>query len=165
MLTAEMSMKDNGSAGIEAALKQLADSVALVGIPEDEARRQDGEITNASLLYIHTNGSPLAGLPARPLIEPALENSKEQLGDVLQEAAASAFEGNAQMAMQGLEKAGLAGQRAVQLWFDNPDNMWDKNRGAVEEAKIAKGSNPPKPLIDTGELRRAITYAVRKRGQ
>jgi hypothetical protein len=133
----------------------------LVGIPQERnARPEDGSITNAELLFIHTNGSPKMHIPARPVIEPAVEDDKVVISNLLGEAVKALLDGNKTLMREYLEKAGLEGQGASQDWFDNPKNNWPPNSPSVIKAKEKKGSTDPKPLIDTGELRKAITYIV-----
>ena len=73
------------------------------------------------------------------------------------------MDGNEAESIKQLEKAGLEGQSASQDWFTNPKNGWPPNSPAVQEAKLKKGADEPKPLIDTGELRKSLTYVIRER--
>ena len=163
---ADLKISDGeGAKAIESTIKELIDTQVLVGIPESEAAREEGKLTNVELMYIHSNGSPLAGIPARPVIEPALENAKNKIGTLMSDAAQAALSGNQEEMNANLEKAGLAGQSASQDWFTNPSNAWSPNTEATKKAKGWKGSTDPKPLIDTGELRRSITYVVRSKSE
>ena len=54
-------------------LAKIAQTDVYVGVPEDETNRNSGAMTNAGLLYIHTHGSALQHIPARPVLEPAIE--------------------------------------------------------------------------------------------
>ncbi len=128
-------------------------------MPQEETSRETGNITNAELLYIHTNGSPAKNIPPRPIIEPAIQDSKEELGTLLKEAILRALEGDTDSAMAGMEKAGLQGENAVKAWFTNPKNGWAEN---AESTKKKKGSS--RPLIDTGQLRKSITHVLKKKG-
>ena len=75
-----------------------------------------------------------------------------------------AMESNEEMAMKHLSLAGMYGQNASRSWFTNPKNNWPPNSPAVIAAKKRKGSTEPKPLIDTGDLRKSITYFVDRKG-
>jgi hypothetical protein len=143
------------------ALKALSSHEVLVGIPSDKAKRKTedekgGPINNAELLYIHTNGDPRHHIPARPVIEPAVEDDKEVIGEIFADAFSAALEGDEGRAMNLLEQAGIEGASASQKWFTNSKNGWAPN---AESTVKRKKSN--RPLIDTGQLRRSITYAVR----
>ena len=145
------------------AFKELSKMEVLVGVTQEKATRPGEPVTNAELMFIHTKGSPINHIPARPVIEPALEDDKQTITELLGEAVKATLEGNEELAKQKLEAAGLEGQGASQDWFDNPKNNWPPNSPAVQEAKRKKGSTNPKPLIDTGELRKSITYVVRRK--
>ena len=151
------------SGSLLAQIKKLADLEVLVGIPEDKAtRKKDGKVNNAQLMFIHTNGSPLKKIPKRPVIEPAIEASgnKEPITEELGEAAHAILDSDPEAARQHLKRAGMTGQNAARAWFTDPRNHWQKNS---KETIQRKGSD--RPLIDTGEMRKAITYVVREGGE
>lgn len=141
------------------------DNYLLIGIPQKKTIREDEAITNAELLFIHTNGSPINNVPARPVIEPALEDDMERLTSMLKDFANEAIEGNFEEAQKQLEKTGMRAQNVCRNWFTNADNNWPENAPSVRERKIKKGSTEPRPLIDTGELRKSIIYVVVKDGE
>jgi hypothetical protein len=140
------------------ALKKLQRAAVYVGIPADHSLRTGEDVTNAQLLYIHTHGSPLQNIPARPVIEPAIaaEDNASRISAELKQAAQSALEADPRAMHQHLEKAGQLGENAAKRWFTDPRNHWAPNAPATIEEK---GSD--KPLIDTGELRRSITHVVK----
>lgn len=142
-------------------IEELRKLDVLVGVPQDKSsRKEDKTITNAELLFIHTNGSPLRNIPARPVIEPAIQEpeTKERIVDWLKKAIMAALNGNMPNAIEALNKAGMIGQNAARRWFVNPKNNWPPNSPATIKAK---GSD--RPLIDTGELRKSIIYVIRKK--
>ena len=168
MITAKMNEK--GSEALKA-FNDFIKNQVLVGIPEDNTSRESDTITNAALLYIHSNGSPLQGIPARPVIEPALAHNKERLSQYMADAYTKALRGDTGGAMQALELTGMAGQTAAQEWFTNPANGWPplKESTLQSSSKSHKGKRgdrgSPRPLIDSGNLRKAITYVVRREGE
>jgi len=121
-ITADVKENDSALQAMQAALKELENTQVLVGIPEDDTQRQEGQISNAALLYIHSNGSPKQGIPARPVIEPALEQNKERIGTVIGTATKAAMAGDTAGMRQKLGEAGLAGQSAAKQYFNNPSN-------------------------------------------
>jgi len=139
-------------------IQTLANSDVLVGIPQKESSRKGEKINNAELLFIHTNGSPLRNIPARPVLQPAIENKATNSAIVVQldNAIRSLLNGDDSQYINSLNSAGMIAQNASRRWFVNPENGWAPN--AMSTIK-AKGSN--KPLIDTGEMRKAIVYVVR----
>lgn len=174
---------------IKKVLDGLAKKQVYVGIPKGSERPEEvGQpIDNAQLLYVHTHGvrqkamrdemnpkvesgemkyskayemwlqtygSPLWRSPPRPVIEPAIERNKEVIAKQLRKVSEVVLDGGD--ADLELHKAGMMGQNFVRGWFTNPENGWPPNSPLTEERK---GSD--KPLIDTGELRKAITYVVK----
>lgn len=124
-------------------------------------REMDANMTNdrryreAYQMYIQAHGSPLWHTPPRPVIEPAIEANKEEIAELLEEAASERMQGNKREWLNNLRKAGMMGQNVSRGWFTDRRNGWAENAPATIKAK---GSN--RPLIDTGAMRRAITYVV-----
>lgn len=166
-------------------IKKLTGFDVLVGIPEENAEREneDGskaDINNAQLLYIHSKGSPLQKIPPRPLIEPALEASgnKERIDEDLKKAAQLMLDGKAEQAVKALHTAGIDGVNIIKEWFDDPRNNWSPNTTATVRAKIRKKYKTKKTirkyieayiageeginqiLVDTAQMKKAITYSV-----
>lgn len=171
-------------------LKELANKKILVGIPdstEHDSKGKGDHITNAQLMYIHTNGvrnrdmkeemqhnldngtpytkahemyihehgSPMYAIPPRPVLEPAINNSKDKISDKLKKVLQLATEGGDYK--RQLELTGLYAEGVCKNWFTNPSNGWLAN---AEITIKAKGSE--NPLIDQGGLRKAITYVVKE---
>lgn len=168
-------------------LAELSKVTVCVGVPQDKDKHRNDGITNAELLYVHTNGvrdktmiremqhdidcgtpysaahelyvhengSPLWNSPPRPILEPALDNSKDLIAEQMKKAVNSALDGS-DFKIE-LEKVGQIGQNAARDWFTNPENKWPKNS---EETIKRKGSD--KPLIDQGELRKSIIYVLKE---
>lgn len=172
-------------------LTALTRKRVLVGIPEERSTRPEvGEkINNAELLYIQSNGvrkesmrdemqahidagmkysaahslyvqshgSPLWQIPPRPVLEPAIKANKKPIANQLKKSYEAALDGNMQEAENCLQKAGMIGENAAKGWFENPANKWPPNS---PKTIAKKGSDSP--LIDTGEMRKAITYVIRE---
>lgn len=163
--------KTDRSSELLAALKRVANMDVLVGIPQETNEREIKTINNAQLLAIHSAGSPLQNLPARPVVEPAIqaEGNKQQISEQMSIAANLVLQGKPQEAEQQLAQVGLLGQRLSQEWFTDPRNTWEPNSPLTVARKIRGTSEKQKqsgepldtPLIDTDQLRKAITYVVR----
>lgn len=168
-------------------LDDLAKKTICVGVPNEEDIVRD-DISNAELLYIHTNGirdttmiramqhdldsgtpyskahemyvhengSPLWHSPPRPVLEPAIDNSKEVIAKHMKKAVETVLDGNNPDVE--LEKIGTIGRDAAKDWFTNPSNNWPANS---EDTIKRKGSD--KPLVDTGELRKALTFIIKSK--
>jgi hypothetical protein len=190
---AKMAITKDLTGDILKSLNELADKNVYVGVPEEENAHEGKsvheDITDAQLLYIHTHGirnqdmikemqhdidhgmpysqahelyvhehgSPLWQSPPRPVLEPSINNSKEIISEQMKKAAGSALDGGE--ITTELNKVGMLGQNVARAWFTNPDNKWEPNTAGTIKRK---GSD--KPLIDTGELRKSITYIVKEGG-
>ena len=166
---------------LKKSIELLEKSRVYVGIPAETASRDDGnDIRKKSMreemqpalnegkpyskayeMYIKSHGSPLWHIPPRPVIEPAINNNKKEIAERLITAYGKAMENiyagdSMQTAMQHLEAVGMYAQNIVRAWFTNPNNGWASN-SPLTIAK--KGSS--NPLIDTGEMRKSITYVVK----
>lgn len=132
----------------------------LVGVPSAKAAREaddahgaDREINNAALAYIHDNGAPEAGIPARPFMRPGIENAKPAIIKGFKEAGQAALSGQHDRVVKMLNRIGLTAQSAIQ------EKITDGPFVPLKPETIErKGSD--KPLIDTGQLRKSITYVV-----
>jgi hypothetical protein len=164
-------------------LEDIKELEVYVGIPEEKSSRKGEEATNAELCYIHANGSPVNHIPARPIIEPAIElpENKKAIAEELGKAVEAVLNKKPAEAKQHLNLAGMLGQNAARAWFTDPRNNWPENSIATAKAKLSKLSDKDqktlqalidagasitdksisKPLIDTGELRKSIIYVVK----
>lgn len=156
------------------AVRKLTEQDVLVGIPADKTSREANEsgepdgVTNAFLGYIHEHGAPANNLPARPALIPGIKAVQADAAELLKGAAKSALEGNEGAVDAALNKIGLLAQNSVRARF--VDNDWPP----LSEATLNKRPHPGaktrlergaiNPLIDSGQLRKAYTYVIRKRG-
>lgn len=141
-------------------LSSLSKVDVLVGIPEENSSREGERITNAELAFIHTNGSPIQGIPARPIIEPAISDSenKEQIMVEIERAAEAGMDGNIEALSRYLNQAGMVAAEAVKMWFTNPKNGW-----VPDSPLTIKRKGSDKPLINIGELRKSMSYVIREK--
>ena len=154
-----MNIKESGSVEeLKKRLEEIANTRILVGIPQDNKEANSSKYaTNAQKLYYNSKGSPARNIPPRPVIEPAIEDKFEVISNEIREGAIKGLEGDMQGFYDNYERAGLMAFTASVDWFDNPKNNWKPN---AESTIKAKGSDSP--LIDTGEMRKSITYAITK---
>lgn len=179
-----ITLRDSGSKKVNAlidTLTALTGKQVLVGIPGTTARDRQADImkllarskggqvksrlqraatvmiSNAELIYIHTNGSPLKGIPPRPVIEPAITepSNRDLIVGQLKLAAEAALTGRQDHVTMFLGRAGQLAENFCRKWFTDPRNKWPANRPSTIKRK---GSN--RPLIDTGELRKSLTHIV-----
>lgn len=150
---------------IAKSLAALADQSVLVGIPSDKNSRDadgtPGPITNAELGYLHENGMPEMNIPARPTLLPGVKGSKGEWLHYLRDAASEALAGNSSGVDKNLSAAGLTAVNAVRAYITDSSNYVALSAVTIAN-RLRKGRTGTKPLIDTGQFRKAFTYVVRK---
>lgn len=165
-------------------VKVLVENEVLVGFPEDTTTRKDDpedrEITNAALGYIHNTGMPEQNIPAREFMESGIRDGQDKITAQLARTAKITLTKRSPVAtQQGLERVGLTAQAALRRKINEgiPPPLADATlrerarrgrKGAkIELQRRGDGEAPStqfaKPLIDTGQLRNAINYVIRKR--
>lgn len=126
------------------AIENLQEAQVYVGIAEQDTTRNDKDITNAGLLFIHTHGSEVMHIPPRPVIEPAIEADKERLGNMLAGVAESILRGNYEAAQKKLALVGRAAATDAKKWFKDPRNNWPPNKYDTVRKKLNKISDVKK---------------------
>ncbi|MDH0030321.1 MULTISPECIES: hypothetical protein [unclassified Acinetobacter] len=174
-----VTMTGEGLAGIFDAIETLMEKEVLVGIPHGESRTDADGMTNAQLYYLHEHGSPAKNIPARPTLVPGVASVQEKIADRLCKAVDAALDSNPDGVMKHYNAAGMIAQNAVRLYFVEGSlaplslvtiqNRARRGRkGAKEYLKQLDSGTPEaglvRPLIDTGEMRKSVTYVIRKRG-
>ena len=122
-----------------------------------ESNKRKGKSLAAMQAYFMSKGDPYWHVPARPFLEPAIEANKEVLAKQQMKILKAALAGNMDQAEIEADKLGILASNYVKEWFTDPRNGWPPNHPLIV---AIKGSD--KPLIDTGALRAAITYVLRK---
>jgi len=171
-------------ADLRAAMQVLVSQEVLVGFPEDTTDRDDEDptegITNAALGYIHDTGMPEQNIPARPFMDPGIRDNKDKIATALVSVAKGAVsKGTAQHAMKGLHRVGIIAATGLKRKLNEgiPPPLAESTlqerarrgrKGAKKElerraAGEAASTEFAKPLIDTGQLRNALSYVIRKR--
>jgi hypothetical protein len=155
-------------------LKVLADKRVLVGVTEDTSDRPDGKLTNAFLAYIHDNGAPSRGIPARPFMKPGIAKAQGRINREMRLAAKSFIDGNASEGTLALHRAGMVAQNSIRMVISKGEGFSPLKRGTLLGRmrrrkylykKLYKSQRELymssfKPLIDTGELLKSISYQV-----
>lgn len=114
-------------------------------------------ITNAELMFIHENGSPLRHIPARPVLHMTIQYGNTLLPSVLQKAF-QAFIDNGEPALEReLKKFCLRLENYARDIIYKNDGRLAPNAPNVARAK---GGNHP--LFNTGQLARSITCQLVK---
>ena len=158
-MTAETKISINLS-GLEEIKKQVGNTyrtrVGVLG--SDAARNSDSGINNATLMLIQMFGSVSRNIPARdPLFQPLIRHRRELIRALGGGKSKDAF------ARRDFKKLfqllGVAAEAIVQNAFETSgDGQWPPNKPATIRAK---GSS--KPLINTAQMRRAVSSDVVKK--
>lgn len=135
----------------------------LIGVPQEKTERDknvQGEttnepITNAQLMFIHTNGSPIKNIPKRPTIEPTIDENKDKINEKFKNAVNKILT-NRGDGKDDLERLGLWVVNKVKARFGS-EELEPNTEGTIKR----KGSD--RPLIDTGQLRNSVTYIIRSK--
>lgn len=169
--------------GFVKGLKKLERRDVLVGIPDDaghagESRgpqagknaRDDGGPNNAQLGYIHDQGSPDVGIPQREFLAPGVREGRPRFTPHLKAAAVATLAGDKNRADKSLASAGLEAMNAVQTKLKTgpfvplaPATIARRRRRSAGSSyrRKATTASDVKPLIDTSQMLRAVTYVVR----
>jgi hypothetical protein len=147
---------------VKRAIRALAGTEVLVGYPEDkDVKRRGNEPSNAELAYIHNFGAPAANIPPRPFLEPGVEKVQEKIGRQLTKTAEAVFDGSAAGVSQGFNAAGLTAQAGIRNYMTNGD--FEGLKASTLAARKRRRFKGTKPLIETGQLRAAVNYVIRRK--
>ncbi|TJZ75584.1 hypothetical protein [Chitiniphilus eburneus] len=157
-------------------------------------RDDDGPINNAEIGYVQEHGSPANNVPARPFLVPGVKDEMEPISRQLKRASQSALDGDKTKSEMALKTAGLLGERGARGKISSniapalkPSTIANRYRArktaarrAGEEAyssMVAAGAQAAGmslseiqdaagivSLVNTGQLRNALTYVIRKKG-
>ena len=126
------------------------------------------------LLGIHTHGSPVMRIPARPVVQPALsqEGLRAEMAEKMAEACEAAKKGDLEGTKKGLEEAGQRGADGIREYIDAgipPPNAtvtltggWVYNRVAKKGVQV-KAKSGSTPLVDTGQLRDDFDWEIKEK--
>jgi hypothetical protein len=154
-----------GLVQIQRSLAQLRNAEVLVGIPAPKTQRKNQAITNASLLFILSKGSPLRRIPPRPVLEPSIMANKAIIAPHMVKAADAMVARRPDMALREMNLAGTVAANGAKKWFTDSRNHWPENAPSTL-ARLPKAKRAGKrPMIDTGQLRRNLTFVVRMGAQ
>ena len=144
----------------EIIVPEVEKTSVLLGVPSSTATEREDEkepINNAELLAIHEKGTIDGRIPARPLLEPVIEQEKRFIKRSFDKYILLANDGKLEEAIVVLDKLAIYLEGKLVEYFDN--NVWTPNvPSTIKRKKSAK------PLIDSGDLRRSIRAFVYEGG-
>lgn len=157
-ITGSVVAAGRGIAAIAEAIEELTKREVMVGIP-DGPERSDGGMTNAELGYIHENGSPITNTPERRFLVPGVEAAQEEVAKRFRKAGEAAMDGNKQGVIRHLNAAGMLAQSSVKGVLSAGD-FAPLSQTTLYKRSL-RGIKRISPLIDTAQMRNAVTYVVR----
>lgn len=189
MVDVEVKKVRGGFDGLIKRLNLLKKRHIYVGVPQEKASRQSGEINNAELVYIHTHGirrksmreemkkNMAKGMKYSKAYElyiashgsplwhapprPIIEPAIEANKERISKELSKLYQAANEGNGESLERA----IRRVGLLAQNKVRAWftdPQNGWAPNSPKTIHMKGSSKPLIDTGNLRKSIVYVVRK---
>lgn len=139
-------------------LNDLPNYVIEIGVISEDSKRKDTVkvgITNAELMFIHENGSPIRGIPSRPVLELVINyTNKYYLSKALDKAISAYFNSdfNKEAFEKELNKLCIRMENlARKIIYSNSGILADNAPSTIKR----KGFNHP--LFNTGQLARSIT--------
>jgi phage gpG-like protein len=153
-----VTVKDNGAAKLIAQARELAKGATVrVGVLDDATKQVEPgeEPSKLSLLEVaavHEFGAPAAGIPQRSFIRATIDARRADIARLQLALAKQVLTGKL-TPDQALEQMGAK----VAAWCQT--RIAEGIGPALKPATIARKKSS-KPLVDTGQLKSAITYRV-----
>jgi hypothetical protein len=176
MMKMSVSVTKDQTKNLKAAMRLLSRTEVAVGYPEGETKEREdvvndvdgrsvttpaGELSNAQIAYIQDRGSPANNIPPRPFLDDGVASMEAPIEKQLARAASAAVEGNLAEVEKGFQGAGIEAVTGVRnKLVQGPFEALKERTLAMRKARGFKGT---KPLNQTGQLRMAANYAVRRR--
>ncbi len=129
-------------------LKTLNRSHTKVGFLDGDTRDDDPQLTNAQVAFFNEYGTQNA--PERPFIRPAMAENTQEIMQMQGEGYSDVIRQRSTVKTE-LARLGTFAQREIQKKIRDV-----KTPPNAESTKKRKGSS--NPLIDTGEMRQAVTH-------
>ena len=146
---------NGGIKGFLERFKEIGKPKVYIGVPASKNGMHEGGINMATLLALHVLGAPSRGIPQRDPLRPPLIANAQRYSDLLALGLKNALANGTDPKLV-YEKIGIVATNDVYDYFVT-GNFKPLNQKTIDR----KGSS--KPLIDTEELRGAITYEVRNK--
>lgn len=149
---------DKGWRRIVDELNVLNDNDVFVGIHSTaKSTDETGELTAAAIGAIHEFGTKDGRIPPRPWLRSSTDHYSREISEKYGEIFRQVTKGQGFSAKRGLNRLGLFAQAKVREYFARVgQDVWPD---IADDTKLAKGST--KILIDSGQLRRGVTYTIR----
>ncbi|WP_272521695.1 MULTISPECIES: hypothetical protein [Providencia] len=145
-------------AQLKAVYDELAKKQLKVGF-FDHSKYPDGTPI-AYVAVIQELGYPEGGIPPRSFFRPTMSDKKSEYGSLIFRAAKAAAKGNITVT-DGLTQVGAKAASDVKLAIKAVTTpALDDATVKARARRHSKGKSTNKPLVDTGQMLNAVTFAV-----
>ncbi|MCC3717973.1 hypothetical protein LLP99_17005 [Rouxiella badensis] len=134
-------------------------------ISDDGSFKRNGQFVQKAKSNFATSHKVAAysvQLPPRPFLHMGMAQSRDEVAELMKQAAVAALSGNADQAEVMLNRAGVVASQAAKQVITAGDQLTPLSERTLESRR-SRGRNGTKPLYDTGQLLRSITYVVRSK--
>lgn len=145
-------------------IEQLNNYQIEIGVISKNTKRKDKisiGLTNAELMYIHENGSPVNNIPARPVLAMTINWCRTNLiNKTLDKIVDNVYQNNWSIEQVELE----LNRMCVRMENYCRDIIYSNDGRLIPNApSVAKRKKGNHPLFDTGQLARSITCKLVKK--
>ena len=146
----------------EKQIKQFKKSVVKVGLPEKVGGQahSDSGLTVAQVGATHEFGVPERGIPKRSFLREPMKKKQKSISNFIKKKF-SQVANNTISAGKALDEMGSMGMTISRQSFTKND--WQGVTEKTKKKKSEKGNTKDNPLIDSGQLRKSITYLVERK--
>lgn len=141
-------------------IKRFKRDAVLVGIPEEETGRKEGEINNATILAINEFGSEDAGIPARHPMSTGITLAQDAIAEELKKGAQAALTKGFSALDTYYKRAGFIASSSVKKVINDQTDFVPLSESTLA-ARRSKGFKGTKALIVTAQTRNAITFVIK----
>jgi hypothetical protein len=159
-----MSVTEDRTEEILKMIKSFKKDSVLVGIPESDSERKDGDpISNAALLFINNFGSPGQNIPARPVMEIGLKNAQDRIAEEFKKALQQSWKNGLSALPVYYNRIGMIASNSVKRAINDQIDIQEPANSTIK-TRESQGFMGKKALLVTGQMRNAITWVVQEGG-
>lgn len=152
-------------------IRRFKRDAVFIGIPEVKTERRDKgdeekpeQIGNAAILAINEFGSPANNIPPRQPMQTGICKAQNEIAEEFKRGAVKALSDGPDALPIAYSRAGIIASNSVKKVINEQENMKPPSDATIT-AREAHGFKGEKALIVTGQMRNAITYVVKGKGE
>lgn len=132
-------------------------------IADDGSFKRNGQFVQkakSNFATQHKVASYSVQLPPRPFLHMGVAQSRDKVAALMKQAASAVLDGDASSAESFLNRAGTEAMNSAKQVITSGDQLSPLAESTLR-ARRSRGRSGTRPLYDTGQLLRSITYVVR----